>query len=422
MKRYYNNNNLNIDPVRSFTPNNMIEFNQPINKLKDDIMINQLSLKKSSPSSSFDISSMNKPLNQLGSRVNKPMNQLGSRVNKPIEQFSNIQQNINPSRRNYQMNGVNNSLKSKEYHQMDEPVIDFLPKNNSSTIVPLSNNHINVAGYNTEKYKFNSMTQELFDKDEEIQKYKNEVYHLQIELNHVKKEKSKMISADTENQLLKDKLNEHYEISRELTSVQHNLKRIQLEKKGNTDTIETLKSIIHKQHIQLYKEKMNQTKQIEYSDSESDEGIISDSESDEDSYTDSSSESDEEPIVKKPIVKKPIAKKPIAKKPIAKKPIAKKPIAKKPIAKKPIAKKPVPKKDNIQEIVGETGIKATSPPLFTISKNTPMKKYYNQNLRNAMVKHNLNPEKIDKTMEKMKVTPQTKITKELINEFLNQIK
>jgi len=405
----------------------MIEFNQPINKLKDDIMINQLSLKKSSPSSSFDISSMNKPLNQLGSRVNKPMNQLGSRVNKPIEQFSNIQQNINPSRRNYQMNGVNNSLKSKEYHQMDEPVIDFLPKNNSSTIVPLSNNHINVAGYNTEKYKFNSMTQELFDKDEEIQKYKNEVYHLQIELNHVKKEKSKMISADTENQLLKDKLNEHYEISRELTSVQHNLKRIQLEKKGNTDTIETLKSIIHKQHIQLYKEKMNQTKQIEYSDSESDEGIISDSESDEDSYTDSSSESDEEPIVKKPIVKKPIvkkpiAKKPIAKKPIAKKPIAKKPIAKKPIAKKPIAKKPVPKKDNIQEIVGETGIKATSPPLFTISKNTPMKKYYNQNLRNAMVKHNLNPEKIDKTMEKMKVTPQTKITKELINEFLNQIK
>jgi hypothetical protein len=400
----------------------MIEFNQPINKLKDDIMINQLSLKNSPPSSSFDISSMNKPLNQLGSRVNKPMNQLGSRVNKPIEQFSNIQQNINPSRRNYQMNGVNNSLKSKEYHQMDEPVIDFLPKNNSSTIVPLSNNHINVAGYNTEKYKFNSMTQELFDKDEEIQKYKNEVYHLQIELNHVKKEKSKMISADTENQLLKDKLNEHYEISRELTSVQHNLKRIQLEKKGNTDTIETLKSIIHKQHIQLYKEKMNQTKQIEYSDSESDEGIISDSESDEDAYTDSSSESDEEPIVKKPIVKKPIAKKPIAKKPIAKKPIAKKPIAKKPIAKKPIAKKPVPKKDNIQEIVGETGIKATSPPLFTISKNTPMKKYYNQNLRNAMVKHNLNPEKIDKTMEKMKVTPQTKITKELINEFLNQIK
>jgi hypothetical protein len=51
-----------------------------------------------------------------------------------------------------------------------------------------------------------------------------------------------------------------------------------------------------------------------------------------------------------------------------------------------------------------------------------MKKYYNQNLRNAMVKHNLNPGKIDKTMEKMKVTPQTKITKELINEFLNQIK
>ena len=397
MKRYYNNNNLNIDPIRSFTPNNMLEFNQPINKLKDDIMINQLSLNNSSPSSSFDVSSMNKPLNQLGSRVNKPLNHLGSQANKSIEQFSNIQQNINPSRRNYQMNGVNNSFKSKEYHQMDETVIDFLPKNNSSTIVPLSNNHINVAGYNTEKYKFNSMTQELFDKDEEIQKYKNEVYHLQIELNHVKKEKSKMISADTENQLLKDKLNEHYEISRELTSVQHNLKRIQLEKKGNTDTIETLKSIIHKQHIQLYKEKTNQTKQIEYSDSESDEEIISDSDEESDSYTDSSSESDDEPIVKKPIVKKTVPK-------------------------KTVAKKTVGKKDNIQEIIGGTGIKATSSPQFTISKNTPIKKYYNQNLRNAMIKQNLNPVKIDKIMEQMKITPQTKITKELINEFLNQIK
>jgi len=417
MKRYYNNNNLNIDPIRSFTPNNMLEFNQPINKLKDDIMINQLSLNNSSPSSSFDVSSMNKPLNQLGSRVNKPLNHLGSQANKSIEQFSNIQQNINPSRRNYQMNGVNNSFKSKEYHQMDETVIDFLPKNNSSTIVPLSNNHINVAGYNTEKYKFNSMTQELFDKDEEIQKYKNEVYHLQIELNHVKKEKSKMISADTENQLLKDKLNEHYEISRELTSVQHNLKRIQLEKKGNTDTIETLKSIIHKQHIQLYKEKTNQTKQIEYSDSESDEEIISDSDEESDSYTDSSSESDDEPIVKKPIVKKPIVKKPIVKKPIVKKTVPKKTVVK-----KTVAKKTVGKKDNIQEIIGGTGIKATSFPQFTISKNTPMKKYYNQNLRNAMIKQNLNPVKIDKIMEQMKITPQTKITKELINEFLNQIK
>jgi cytoskeletal protein RodZ len=157
---------------------------------------------------------------------------------------------------------------------------------------------------------------------------------------------------------------------------------------------------------------MNQTKQIEYSDSESDEEIISDSESESDSSTDSSSESDDEPVPKKTVVKKPAAKKPVVKKTAAKKTVAKKTVAKKTVA----------KKDNIQEIIGETGIKATSSPQFTISKNTPMKKYYNQNLRNAMIKQNLNPVKIDKIMEKMKITPQTKITKELINEFLNQIK
>ena len=168
---------------------------------------------------------------------------------------------------------------------------------------------------------------------------------------------------------------------------------------------------------EMRRNETNQTKQIEYSDSESDEEIISDSDEESDSYTDSSSESDDEPIVKKPIVKKPIVKKPIVKKPIVKKTVPKKTVVK-----KTVAKKTVGKKDNIQEIIGGTGIKATSSPQFTISKNTPIKKYYNQNLRNAMIKQNLNPVKIDKIMEQMKITPQTKITKELINEFLNQIK
>ena len=77
-------------------------------------------------------------------------------------------------------------------------------------------------------------------------------------------------------------------------------------------------------------------------------------------------------------------------------------------------------KDNIQENVKELSIKPTIPPQFSVGSIRT--KYYNQNLRNAMVKHNLNPGEIDKTMEKMKVTPQTKITKEIINEFLNQIK
>ena len=397
MKRYYNNNNLDIDPIRSFTPNNLIEFNQPINKLQDDIIVNQITLNNPGTNTSFDLTQMNQPINQLGLKKNTPV----------FENFGNIPQGGMNKRNNHSNgNGSPYSLKSKGYHAMDDPVINFLPKNNSTTITPLSNNHLNVTNYNNEKSRFNNMTQEIFEKDEEIQKYKNEVYQLQIELNHVKKEKSSMISSDTENKLLKDKLNEHYEISRELTSAKHNLKRIQLENNGNDDTIETLKSIIHKQHIQIYSKQTQKTKRIEFSDS--DEEIESDSDSYEETESDSSSSDteDDQPIKKQPIKKQPIKKQPIKKQPIKKQPIKKQP-------------KPVKRKDNIQEKIKEVGIKPTTSPQFTVGTN---KKYYNQNIRNAMMKQNFDPRKIDQTITKMKITPQTKITKELLNDFLNQLK
>ena len=308
-------------------------------------------------------------------------------------------------------NGIDSSysLKSKGYHAMDDPVINFLPKNNSTTITPLSNNHLNVTNYNNEKHRFNNMSQEIFEKDEEIQKYKNEVYQLQIELNHVKKEKSSMISADTENKLLKDKLNEHYEISRELTSAKHNLKRIQLENKGNDDTIEKLKSIIHKQHIQIYSKQTHKTNQIEFS--ESDEEIESDSDSYEETDTDSSgSDTEDDQPIKKQQKKQPI-KKQQKKQPI------KQPKQQK---KQPKQQKPVKRKDNIQEKIKEVGIKPTTSPQFTVG--SVKKTYSNQSLRNAMVKQNFDPRKIDQTMIKMKITPNTKITKELLNDFLNKLK
>ena len=400
MKRYYNNNNLDIDPIRSFTPNNMLGFNQPINKLQDDIIVNQITLNRPGTNTSFDLTQMNQSINQLGLKKNTPV----------FENFGNIPQG-GMNKRNSHGNGNSSpySLKSKGYHAMDDPVINFLPKNNSTTITPLSNNHLNVTNYNNEKSRFNNMTHEIFEKDEEIQKYKNEVYQLQIELNHVKKEKSSMISSDTENKLLKDKLNEHYEISRELTSAKHNLKRIQLENKGNDDTIETLKSIIHKQHIQIYSKQTQKTKQIEFS--ESDEEIESDSESESESESDSE---DDQPIKKQP--KKQPLKQPIKKQP-KKQPIKKQP-KKQPIKKQPL-KQPVKRKDNIQEKIKEVGIKPTTSPQFTVGVK---KKFYNENLRNAMMKQNFDPRKIDQTMIKMKITPQTKITKELVNDFLTALK
>ena len=73
-----------------------------------------------------------------------------------------------------------------------------------------------------------------------------------------------MVSSDVENKLLKDKLNEQFELSRELNNVKHQLKRTQLENQGNNDTINTLKNIIHKQHLQLMKKQSVQSRQINY--------------------------------------------------------------------------------------------------------------------------------------------------------------
>jgi hypothetical protein len=88
--------------------------------------------------------------------------------------------------------------------------------------------------------------------------------------------------------------------------------------------------------------------------------------------------------------------------------------------KQPKQQKPVKRKDNIQEKIKEVGIKPTTSPQFTVG--SVKKTYSNQSLRNAMVKQNFDPRKIDQTMIKMKITPNTKITKELLNDFLNKLK
>tara|TARA_B100000579_G_scaffold331434_1_gene281672 strand:- start:1520 stop:2101 length:582 start_codon:yes stop_codon:yes gene_type:complete len=142
------------------------------------------------------------------------------------------------------------------------------------------------------------MSQELMDKDEEIQKYKNEVYQLQIELGESRKEKSKMISYDMENKMLKDKLKEHYSLSRELTEVKHNFKREQIDNQSNYKTIELLKKIIHKQHLRLA------TKEYEDSDDGESEDESDISDSDETDYS-----SEEEDIVLKKKGKKKIVPK-----------------------------------------------------------------------------------------------------------------
>ena len=138
MKRYYNNDNLELDPSRYLYNNNnnnnhtngnlLAGFNKPINKLQEDIIINNLSIQKVQP-----------------------------------KQLPNTD---------------------------DDIALQFLPKNNQNQLVPITNNYNNHNSYNSDKFRFKNMSQELMDKDEEIQKYKNEVYQLQINWVNQRRKKS----------------------------------------------------------------------------------------------------------------------------------------------------------------------------------------------------------------------------------------
>ena len=471
MKKYFNSNNLDIDPIRnSWDKNNeLLEFHQPINKLRDDIMVNSIYLLNNEPQNNSpqnnspqnntnynsstiynnnDIfSSLNQPLNQPLNQRNQNQNQYqyqyqnqnqNQNYNQPYlpkdtyESFSNNNSMINKKlnvppptvEENYNSNSPNFSLKTNGYQNTDDSVIELLPKNNQKPNQMVISSPQN---YTNDNFKFNSITQELFEKDEELQRYKNEVYQLQRELNSSKKEKSKMISTDMENKMLKDKLQEHYEISREMTSLKHQLKRTQLENQGTNDTIDSLKKIIHKQHIQLTQRVVEKSKRIHISESEEDSSS-SESEIESESEYDSSDSEDEIIQTRKSHV---LQKKHID--PI----IKKKPV----VNKSQNLSNKKGKDNNIKEKILD--IKPTSSPSFSVGNNTnhnkkitPNKKttprkvltpkknniYQNNVLKSALLKQSIPARKIDETMIKLKITPQTTITKDLINNFIRSIK
>ena len=384
---------------------------------------------------------MDQPLNILQKKnmdymmesfSNNP-NQNHSNKNNMYPSSINKNLNVPPPKINEMSNSPSYSLKTNNYSNNyrnnysnnENSVIELLPKKNS--IVPNNNSYMNVTNYNNDKYRINSISQELFQKDEELQKYKNEVYHLQNELNTSKKEKNKMISADLENKMLKDKLNEQFEISREITSLKHQLKRKDIENKGNDETIETLKNIIHKQHIQITTKQIHTSKKIDLSDSEDEEIDISSS-SDDDSYYSSESESE---IERKKIIKKqmaPTIKKQMA--PIKKKPIQRN-ISKKMINDNKNTNLNVNKNTNLnknkskplqpKKSVPKNNIIPTNISSFKI--NPPKKRnYQNIGLKNVLIKQGFDSIKIDKCINQMKITQSTPVTKELINIFLSKLK
>ena len=273
MKRYYNNDNIHLDPVRSSWNHQTLDFHQPINK------------------------------------VNRNRNQLENDI---------IIQELSPK---------------------------LLPKNDNHELVPSNNysNKMNLTSFNNEITRYKNMSQEIIDKDEELQKYKNKIYQLELTLTETEKEKNTAVSSEIENKLLKVKLNEQYGLSRELTEVKHKLKREKLENKKILETNQKLKKIIHKQHLRLTNKEYN-------SESESD-----DYESDESDY--SSEEDDDE---KKKQLSFEQAKK-------------------------------IYKNDNLKKL------------LLKYTKGLPVKK-------------------LETIFINMKITPKTKITKELLTIVINRLK
>ena len=224
MKRYSNNDNIDIDPTRLLfhnknnNNNNLLQgFNKPINKLQDDIIINNIKLSKPQP-------------------------------------------------------------KKKENTYNDEDIsLQFHPNGRGNKQLTTLTDKNSITNYNNDKFRLNNMAQELMEKDEDIQKYKNEVYQLQGQMNEIKKAQSQLISHDMENELLKSKLQEQHKLLKELNEVKHNLRKAEINNESSQKTIDLLKKIVHKQHVNMY----TTNKKDVYSDSDED-------------YTDESEESSDE--------------------------------------------------------------------------------------------------------------------------------
>ena len=261
MKRYYNNDLINNDPSRignhTYNYNNNSDNYNYHDNYNDDN--NDSLIKFNQPLNSRSNSNFHyQPNNQQQFNNQQFNNQQFNHLNK----LNNANNTFNKQRLN---NQLNNEIKIQE----------LLPKKigSETSMVPLNNNLVN---FHNEINRYQNMSQELMDKDEEIQKYKNEVYKLQLTITDVQKEQQKSITNEIENKLLRVKLNEQYTITKELTEMKHKLKKEKMEIKEKDETITMLKKIIHKQHLRLSNgpsdsESEYSSSEEEYSEDEDDE-------------------------------------------------------------------------------------------------------------------------------------------------------
>lgn len=103
--------------------------------------------------------------------------------------------------------------------------------------------------------RFNNMTQELIDKDKEIQELKNKVNVMSLDIEKLKNDVKKGNTYKLENEILKEKLNEQYKEHKKLLEFQSKFKELEILKNRDEETIDSLKTIIRKLMKPDYEEK-----------------------------------------------------------------------------------------------------------------------------------------------------------------------
>lgn len=103
--------------------------------------------------------------------------------------------------------------------------------------------------------RFNNMTQELLDKDKEIQDLKNKVNIMSLDIEKLKSDVKKGNTYKLENEILKEKINEQYKEHKKLLEFQSKFKELEILKNRDEETIDSLKTIIRKLMKPEYEEK-----------------------------------------------------------------------------------------------------------------------------------------------------------------------
>ena len=126
------------------------------------------------------------------------------------------------------------------------------PLSETSTRIP-SNNQFTAD--RNEINRFNNMTQELLDKDKEIQDLKNKVNIMSLDIEKLKSDVKKGNTYKLENEILKEKLNEQYKEHKKLLEFQSKFNELEILKNRDEETIDSLKTIIRKLMKPEYEEK-----------------------------------------------------------------------------------------------------------------------------------------------------------------------